>query len=174
MTLPVGDPGFWRGRILELAARSPELHKVIWHTELPNWDWVQKETARILKEHLSTGDKLLDAGCGYGAASECLGSLEVVYVGVDLSPDLIAIGMMKYPNHKFIVADLSVTQLPYTEAYFDLALMRAIKGNISGNCGQEVWDAVLDEIRRVSKKTLLVSYPDEPGETAYFEIEQVF
>lgn len=168
MTQPVNSPTFWRRRLLEWAATQPNLHQVIWHTSSALWDWTQRETGRILREHLKPGEWLLDAGCGLGSVVEVLPP-GVGYVGVDISPELIEIARLRH-KRQFCEADLQTMDLH--AGRFDWALLRQVKGTIQGNCGEVVWGAIHDNLRRHAKQIIYISCPEEYGLPAPYTIEE--
>lgn len=75
------------------------------------------EDFKPLMEHVSPGDKVLDAGCGNGRLFELLKDKKVEYVGLDLSEELIAIAQRQHPGIKFLVGN--ILDLPFQPASFD-------------------------------------------------------
>ena len=63
---------------------------------------------------------VLDAGCGTGRIARELARRGVDIVGVDLDPEMLAVGMRKAPELVWRVGDLETLQLGRT---FDVALM---------------------------------------------------
>jgi len=67
----------------------------------PVWPELSK-----LAERVSSGARVLDAGCGNGRLLEVFKDKEVEYLGVDFSPELIKKARQNYPQAKFLVADV--------------------------------------------------------------------
>ncbi|PIW45916.1 MAG: SAM-dependent methyltransferase [Zetaproteobacteria bacterium CG12_big_fil_rev_8_21_14_0_65_54_13] len=70
---------------------------------------LQKVLFRVLAEiGVSTGDSLLDVGCGFGDLHSWLrGSGKAVdYTGIDLSPDIIAAGARMNPGLRLLSGEL--------------------------------------------------------------------
>lgn len=70
-----------------------------------------------LSEYISSGDKILDLGCGNGRLFEILKDKCIDYLGVDNSENLIEIARKKYPEARFETAD--VFNLPFQNDFFD-------------------------------------------------------
>lgn len=67
---------------------------------------------RLLK--LESTSKVLDCGCGQGVLGRAVG--KVAYVGLDLSPSLVAKAKKNDPSHDYLVADLT-KPLPVKEKF---------------------------------------------------------
>ena len=74
----------------------------------------------IFKDYIKSSDKVLDAGCGNGRLYDSLQELGISYLGVDISPKLIAIAQEKFPQVEFQVADM--LNLPFPDQQFDVVL----------------------------------------------------
>lgn len=76
------------------------------------------EDFKPLMEHVSAGDKVLDAGCGNGRLIESLREKKIEYAGLDLSDELIAIAQHQYPKMNFVVGN--ILDLPFPNGTFDV------------------------------------------------------
>ena len=78
---------------------------------------ISRERVQALIKHadLTTGQRVLDIGCGSGELLGDLATLGIEGWGIDLSPHLIAIAQKKLPSATFVAADASAVSLP-TEA----------------------------------------------------------
>lgn len=136
-------------RFFILLARSPIS---VYITKDEHWNHINEVHKDILLKECR--GKVLDAGCGYGRWSELFED----YVGVDFSPDFIDEAKRKYPSKNFIVADLK--DLPFNKNEFDIAFCVSIKQMVRANLGDEEWNLMLKELKRVAKKVLILEYED--------------
>ena len=154
MKLPVDDITFWRDRIARANREgSGNFHYSVYLARKDLWEHIVREHKRILEKE-TTGYRTLDAGCGYGRASEWVDD----YTGVDFSPDFITKAKSLYPTKKFMVGDLR--KLPFKDHHFDIAFCISIKQMILGNKGDEMWQEMERELTRVAKKILILEYED--------------
>jgi len=153
---PVSDREFWRQRLVEAHVSGRGLHTAIYDTDPETWTHIQNETRGYLLRYLLPGTRMLDAGCGYGAAAHlCPGWAS--YLGVDSSPDLLEIARKREPGCLFVQADLG--DMPFLEdKAVDVCLARSLKKMLVDNLGQAAWERVLKELRRVSKAVLVLEY----------------
>lgn len=150
MSKPIDKLEFWKERI----DTAQQEHFSVYVTTLPSWLKIAEIHKGIIDRIV--GDcKVLDAGCGYGRASEWFGD---GYVGVDFSPDFIAIAKNKYPNKKFDIANLD--KLPYKDKEFDWGVLVSVKAMIISNQGEQVWSKMEKEVQRVCKKVLVLEYTE--------------
>ncbi len=160
---PINDPSFWRRRLLEAQAKGEGLHNSIYITDPETWQRIENDTAGVLKRHLLPGQRVLDAGCGYGALLGLLPTLDppLRYVGVDLSPEMVEIARLRHPGGEFQVGNLAA--LPFGNKAFDWAVARSILCMVHDNLGSEVAEAVRAEVLRVAKLTIWIEYGDVLG-----------
>lgn len=154
MNLPVESAAFWLGRI-EMAADRKHEHYSVYLVPDPVWEDIGRVHEGIIREKCA-GMKTLDAGCGYGRASQWVEN----YMGVDISPDLLRIARAKYPGKCFLEADLG--KLPFEDLEFDIAFCISIKQMIVSNVGDRRWLQIQRELKRVARQLLIFEYID-PG-----------
>lgn len=169
---PVSTPEFWRGRILTALATGKELHTIIYDTDYGNWQEIQSHTRSKFADLLVGGERILDAGCGYGALFETVPRIPrrsrrsrrsaraVEYMGVDISQDLIDLGRIRNPAADLQVGDLR--SLSFSDQSFTYAVCRSIRGMIIDNLGLDEWQLIVKELLRVAKQLILIEYND-PG-----------
>lgn len=159
--LPVATEEFWRRRVWDTVARGRELHTIIYDTDPDTWKHIQNETAGILQRHLQPGMKFLDAGCGYGAVLDIWDQYpvfkEVEYHGYDLSPDLIGIGKIRYPEANLFAENLFY-RLEDKEGTFDVALVRSVEIMLKKNINDTVWRLFLRRVCGLAKTVVLMDY----------------
>lgn len=152
MGKPVDQIDFWKKRI-ETAKKSRD-HYSVYITDSKDWKRLNNDHEQIFTKEIKETDKVLDAGCGYGRSSVYFDS----YVGVDFSPDFIELAQENHPGKEFWVADLK--DLPFKDQEFDVSFCVSIKHMIVDNLGEEEWEKMFKELKRVSKKVLLLEYTD--------------
>ncbi len=121
-----------------------------------------------------SGDKVLDAGCGVGDDCEYMDKKRFKACGIDLSEGMLREAKERYPQGKYIKADM--TNIPCSDGFFD---------GILANCSlfhipTELVGKALNEFKRVLKpggKILLillegigeqmVEEPYRPGKYVY-------
>ena len=158
---PIADPRYWHQRLMWAAATGRGTHTAIYDTDGTTWQKIQNETKVVLHKYLVSGMSLLDAGCGYGAVSSYVPE-GVRYVGLDLSPDLLEVARIAYPQAEFVLGNLA--SLPqFTGHQFDFSLCRSIRRMVIDNQGEAAWDAIAAELLRVSRSVILVEYEDLPN-----------
>lgn len=152
---PVDRTEFWKER-LEGAEKNKTLHYSVYIAHNTLWTYIGENHKAIIRVQIPQNSKVLDAGCGYGRASEFLPDN---YTGIDFSPDFIAKARELYPNKKFIVGNLK--KLPFGESEFDWAICISIKTMIANNLGESEWQSMEKELKRVAKQVLILEY-EEP------------
>ena len=99
---------------------------------------------------------VLDVGCGEGVTinklKESYPTLNVE--GLDYSSEAIQIGKKVYPNLKLIQGD--IYKLPYKDNSFDAVLCNEVLEHLDDP------QKALGELKRVTKKHLILSVPNEP------------
>jgi len=99
-----------------------------------------------LYHYASTGDKVLDLGCGNGRLFQIFKDININYTGVDSSGKLIEIAKKTYPSATFLVAD--ALRLPFSTNYFDEVYSVAVLHHIPS---AQLRLEFLEEAKRVLK-----------------------
>lgn len=150
MERTINETGFWKERIKK-ADQSKHEHHSVYLCNPIMWRDIAKVHQGIVQK--VTKGKVLDAGCGYGRSSEWFGK---DYVGVDFSPDFIAMAQAKYPEKEFMVASLD--KLPFKDKEFDWAICVSIRHMVIHYTGAESWKPMEKELQRVAKNILFLEY----------------
>lgn len=156
--LPVDDPKFWKDRLDRVKASGRPLYVSVYDVGEARWAELDRAHRIVLAGLLSPGDKILDAGCGYGSMVKILPKIDLDYTGIDLSPDLIqeARKLHPYLANRFVVGRLE--NLPFEDRQFDFAIARSVDGMIRDNLGYAAWEAMEKELIRVADKVVLLNY----------------
>jgi len=151
MQKPVNKEEFWRERL----NNSAKLEHSVYITSEKDWNFINKTHLELLMPYQYK--KVLDAGCGYGRWSELFSD----YTGTDFSSDFINKAIELHPDKKFVKANMK--KLPFKDDEFDLSFCVSIKDMIVDNLGEVEWAKMFEELKRVSKKVMILEYtnPDE-------------
>jgi ubiquinone/menaquinone biosynthesis C-methylase UbiE len=167
MSKPVDKLEFWKDRI-ENAKKGREHYSVFISNE-STWKDINEKHKDILDKEIKETDNVIDLGCAYGRSSEMV---KGKYTGVDFSPDFIEKAKSKYPDKKFLVANLK--ELPFKDKKFDIGFMVSIKAMIVSNLGNNEWEKIEKECKRVCKKLLILEYgqgdKDIKNDAEHYEI----
>ncbi len=152
MSKPIDKLDFWKERID--TAKKDYFTVYVCGEEM--WKNINEVHKKILLDTIPHDANVLDAGCGYGRWSELFTPEQ--YTGVDFSPDFIEMAKSKYPNHTFKVENLKY--LSFFDKQFDWAFCVSIKKMVMDNLGEEEWNNMLKELKRVAKNVLILEYED--------------
>ena len=97
-------------------------------------------------DYTTSGDNILDVGCGNGRFYDVLKSKNIKYSGIDNSEELIKIAKDKFSEANFEVAD--ILKIPFTDNSFDKVYCIAVLHHIPSN---ELRIEALKELKRVLK-----------------------
>lgn len=151
MTKPIDKLDFWKSRI----ETAREIRNSVYVANDTLWERIDAAHKAIIDIQIGKDEFVLDAGCGYGRLSPLFRR----YVGLDFSPDFIALAKEKYPEKTFVVGDLK--KPPFTRLYFDWAVCVSIRAMVQGNLGEEAWEEMERGLRRVARRILILEY-EEP------------
>ena len=98
--------------------------------------------------------KILDVCCGTGKQAFAFGKRGYSVIGIDLSEDMLKIAKRKnrYENVRFMLADAS--NIPFEDNYFDVSCISFGLHDMP----HDIREKVLDEMKRVSKKIVIIDY----------------
>lgn len=156
--LPVTDPKFWHTRLIDALSKGKELHTVIYNIDYKQWQEIQARLRVIVGMYLSAKDSILDVGCGYGALYDTLEDRRINYLGIDIAPDLIDIAHVRHPEYKDKFQVLDICNNQFRDEQFDLAICVSVRKMILDNMGEEYWNKMLKEMKRVAKRVLVIEY----------------
>ena len=152
--VPVDNTEFWKNRIAG-APQDENFYVSVFNTSQDVWINILNEHMKIINELIDTKkDMVLDAGCGYGRMAPYFDN----YVGLDFSPDFIDIAKHNYKDKDFMVGNLK--DLPFKDNHFDWSFCISMKRMIVDCTGKEEWNLMETELKRVSKKVLILEYTD--------------
>lgn len=158
---PVNDPAFWKTRLMWALSHGRGSHTAVYDIDFTVWTSIQNMTRSVLRFELRQGQTLLDVGCGIGTLSSYLPP-GIKYHGIDISPEMVEVAHLSYPHQSFSVDD--ARYLPqFLNQHFDVAVCRSLRKMIIDNLGDPHWQAILQEVRRISKKVIIIEYEDLPN-----------
>jgi SAM-dependent methyltransferase len=153
---PVTDPAYWKGR---LDHSDGEVHRAVFNGSLTQFREIEEWQRAQLAGRVGDADSVLDAGCGYGRLLDLLpATWGGKYLGLDISPDLIAEARKRYAGAQFRVADLRDLSFLADHSY-DVAVAVWMREMVLKNVGEGAWAEMERELRRVAKRLLLVATP---------------
>ena len=115
---------------------------------------IRNKVADLVDEEYKDKIKILDVCTGTGTQAFAFAKKGYEVMGIDLSEEMLRVANKKnkYENVRFVVAD--ATKMPFENDYFDFAC-------ISFGLHEMPYEErrhVLDEMKRVSEKTIVVDY----------------
>jgi|5_EtaG_2_1085323.scaffolds.fasta_scaffold20488_3 SAM-dependent methyltransferase len=155
MSYNVSSTDFWKSRI-EMAKSRGKIHHSIYELDDGLWGAVEYRHMTLIKKHVQPTDSVLDIGCGYGRLSRYFDTS--LYEGVDFSQDFLDIAKENFPNHTYTNADLK--KLPYKHNQFEWGVGVSIKWMIQRELGEDAWNVMEKELRRVCKNLIFLEYSD--------------
>lgn len=145
---PVDTKQFWSDR-LNQARASENIRESVYLTTNEDWKLLDSTHINILKRYIRPTDTVLDAGCGFGRASDLIPG---IYTGIDSHEEFIVEARKLYPNRKFIVGDLFNLQL---EGTYNWAVCISIKAMVINNLGYDKWEKMQQQLLRITIKGIL-------------------
>lgn len=155
----VDDPAFWKERLRRAKERG-EIQMSVYESSAYEMERFDEAHKRIIGKTIKLGDKVLDAGCGYGRATQWFTKDQ--YIGIDLSPDFISEAKERNPGYKFIVGGLK--KMPFGDLEFEYAVCLSVRHMIIYYLGEPEWNDMLKELKRVAKYILFLEYTSTDGE----------
>ncbi len=165
------NPLYWSERLK--AAQKTSLHHAIFKCSDAQWLRIGQRHKEILASTIRETENVLDCGCAWGRLLTMLpSSWKGWYVGVDISPDFIAMarGMWRhYPHHNralFYQADLLRLHeaIDVTNVQLDWAVLISIRPMVRRNLSEDVWQRMEAQVRVAAKRLLFLEYdPDSEG-----------
>ncbi len=114
----------------------------------------KKEVVRQILNKINPSS-ILDIGCGDQYVTTEIP--DDAYVGIDLSPVIIALNRQKYPNRRYIAADFLVEDLPR----FDMTICFDVVIHLDN---KEVYSAFVDKAVRCARSCGIISGYENPPE----------
>jgi len=152
--LPIDDERYWRDRLTKCGPR--DIHRSVYDVPHRRWDNIQRRHRQILARLVKPNDKVLDAGCGYGALLEILPE-HVDYHGVDQCQCFVSKAQELHPDRHFFRGNLSDLS-NFEDHHFDLVVCRSLEGMVRDNRGEYAWFGIEREMLRVGQYVVLLNY----------------
>ncbi len=136
-------------------------------------DWTEEKYHNILTKGITSNfiknllievkkfktNSVLDIGCGTGYITKRISLVKPKVIGCDIDKEKLVLAK-KYTKNKIRFKHVNDKKLPFKDNSFDLIICSEVLEHI------EDIDFFLTEIKRVGKKFLLITVPNEP----YFRI----
>ena len=149
---PIFELDFWQKRLDEARKINLLSHSIGMGFNFPLIDKIHEQ---IIQKEIKKGEKVLDFGCGYGRSSHWFDRDD--YVGIDLVPDFIQTAQTMFPEYRFLVHDLR-KPFPFKRKEFDWGIGISMKEMIRRDAGQEEWEKIVKNLKKVCKKLLILEY----------------
>lgn len=154
----VTDPEYWRGRVAEAVARG-ELHRAIYEGSSDSFSEHEASHKTLVgRSGIRPDDSVLDVGCGYGRLLNYLGvSRPGEYVGIDISPDLVAVARRIHTDRTFeCVRDTVQCLKDLPDRSFDVVAALWLKAALLRNGQGELWGLILRQMERVAERVVVI------------------
>ena len=154
---PTEQIAFWEERLAETKKKNWPIYRAIARTHSDEiWEKAQEEQRVLLHRFIQPYSTILDAGCGVGAAVPLLPDNESTYLGIDFAECLVKEARLQHPEKEFQVTNL-LDLCCFSEDQFDFTFCRGVQGIVSGRLGNDTWLSMKEELKRISKRLLLMS-----------------
>lgn len=155
-------PGYWAKRFRD--APKEAFHQAIFRCSSEQWRKIEDRHRLLLFRKISPDDSILDVGCGWGRLLDLLpAAWDGNYLGIDLCPDFVHLAREKFLERMFVIADFRDYLGHLHDHQFDWAIMISIRPMIIRHLGNECWEAVERQLRRVCRRLLYLEYDPEDG-----------
>ena len=159
MPRPIDKEEFWETR-LEEALIKENLPSAVYRTNTEDWETINRVHKATLSHYISPNQIVLDAGCGYGRASEFIPG---IYIGVDFCGMFINLAKNLYPERIFLQGDLT-RLVNFEDKVVDWSVCISIREMFIRELGEEHWNKALSELKRVSRIGIIIlEYGDNTG-----------
>ncbi|MGL6095390.1 MAG: class I SAM-dependent methyltransferase [Fimbriiglobus sp.] len=143
------DPEYWRGKVTDAAARG-ESHRAVYTGTADAMADIDRRHREFVSR-IGDFDSVLDVGCGYGRLLDLLGPrFKGRYFGIDLSPDLVAMARVRWPDRarNFMAADVRspevrkhLGEITLTKC-FQFGVVLWVKDMVVREVGRPAWDEI--------------------------------
>ena len=166
MSEPISVPGYWKHR-LEDAISKGLIHHAIFRCPYETWIAIEDRHTQLLVDYIRPTTSIIDIGCGWGRLLSLLPrKWRGRYMGVDLCQQFIDLARENFPEHHFHLQNVrALDELIHPDDKFDLAIMISFRPMVIRNLGEEVWNQMEEQIKRVSVNQLYLEYDVTDGGT---------
>lgn len=165
MSLSVTDPAFWADRVHRCGG---DLQRAMYDGSAGDFAHIHRQQQITVqsKSRIRDTDSILDVGCGYGRLLTMLPATWVGrYVGIDISPEFVALARIFNPGRAFLVGDAknaravleAAGELPTDpNVRIDVAVCVWVRRMLVDNGKVWQWEAIRDSLRRVARRTVVI------------------
>jgi ubiquinone/menaquinone biosynthesis C-methylase UbiE len=154
MARDVTSKEFWESRLEGLTEDT--INQSVFRIPKTLFEHMEQHHLSLIHAHIPKNCKVLDAGCGYGRMAAYFSPES--YTGVDMSPHFLTLAKERFPNHTFESARLE--NLPFEDQNFEWTFLISIRDMIVREVGAEIWEKMLEELKRVARNILILEYTD--------------
>ena len=152
MSEPIFVPSYWERRLAAGIDRE-RIHTAVWEIPLDAWKEMHEQHTAFISRHVLPTESVLDAACGWGRLISVMPTWwRGRYAGVDITPLMVQMAKLNYPDIDFRVIDLRAP-LPAEESY-DWAICVGLRDMVLQNAGGEAWDTIERHLQRACKKIM--------------------
>lgn len=151
------SPDYWKGRLKVVQEAGLPQHHAIFKIAEGAWRFIEEKHREILAYRIGPDQSVLDCGCGWGRLLTLMpANWKGDYLGIDISPDFIALAEKEHSDFLFKVGDLRDAEALAMGQQFDWAVMISIRPMVKRHTG--IWPECEAAIRKVAKKLLYLEY----------------
>jgi len=163
MSEPIFSADYWRDR-LAVAVDREKVHHAIYECDGELWNRIRERHRHLLRDNVQLQDSILDVGCGWGRLLSMLPeSWHGEYLGVDISPDFVAMAKKAHPDKLFWCGD--VREADFMTERYDWAVCVSVKQMVVGNAGRAEWLKIEGVLKRLAQRVMVLEYSeDDKGE----------
>lgn len=164
------DVEFWRERIRHAKHNRMDIGQAV--NNGFDYTIIDPVHEEIINQFVKPSDSVLEVGCGIGRSASFFPVSG--YLGLDFVPEFVDEAKKRNPTRRFEVYDMTRLPLPFSDKAFDLVVGVSFQVVVKPVIGDQAWEALLTELKRVSKRgVLFVEFanhnPEEMRKFSYYE-----
>lgn len=125
----------------------------IWNWESPAGNVRWKRRVQMLVDHIKSGEKVLELGCGTGYFTREIITTGALVTAIDISPDLLEIAKNEISSRNVTFCEENAYQMSFPDEYFDSVIGSSVLHHLD-------IDKALGEIYRVLKPNRVIAFTE--------------